>query len=234
MPRCSKGVWKNNANAPLEAFADGALWLMGVYGVCRNAKLLNITRYLAALIQLICYNLAKIMAIYSLNNKHPQIGKNCYIAENATVIGDVIIGNNSTIWFNAVIRGDLDSIIIGDDTNIQDGCVLHIDYNYKLIIGSRVTVGHKAMLHGCTINDECLIGINSVMLDGVTIGKHCIIGANTLITKNTKIPDNSLVIGSPGKIVRQTTPEEVEYIKWAAQHYVENITAYQTDFNKKL
>lgn len=169
------------------------------------------------------------MTVYSLGEKCPKVGKNCYIAENATMIGDVTIGNNSTVWFNVVVRGDLDSIIIGDDTNIQEGCVLHVDYDCKLIIGSKVTIGHKAMLHGCTINDESLIGINTVILDGAVIGKHCIIGANSLITKNKEIPDNSLVMGSPAKVVRQLTPEEIEYTKWAAQHHVDKITVYNED-----
>lgn len=168
------------------------------------------------------------MTIYSVANKYPQIGKDCYIADNASVIGDIAIGNNSTIWFNAIVRGDIESIVIGDESNIQDGCVLHVDYDKKLSVGNGVTVGHKAVLHGCTINDECLIGINAVILNGAIIGKHCIIGANSLITQNKKIPANSLVMGSPAKVVRQTTTEEVEYIKWAAQHYVEQIAIYNT------
>lgn len=178
------------------------------------------------------------MAIYKLGDKVPQttIDKDgsYFIADGAKVIGDVTIGDRVSIWFNAVIRGDIAPIDIGNETNIQDGCVLHVDIDTPLVIGDRVTVGHNATLHGCAIHDECLIGMNAVVLNGATIGKNCIIGANALVTENKIIPDNSLVLGSPAKVIRKVTPEEVEHIRWLAAHYVEQIASYLITLNEVL
>ena len=148
--------------------------------------------------------------------------ENCFIAENATVIGSVTLGESVSIWFNVVIRGDTDPILVGPRTNVQDGAVLHADPGYALSIGSDVTIGHKAMVHGCTIGDGSLIGINAVVLNGATIGCNCLIGANTLIPEGMNIPDGSLVVGSPGKVKRQLSDKEIQGLIASANHYVEN------------
>ena len=168
--------------------------------------------------------------IHSLGEKTVQIvGEDYFIAENATVIGSVIIHNDVSIWFNAVIRGDNDPITIGEGTNIQDGAVIHTDEGIPLKIGKGVTVGHQAMLHGCTIGDNSLIGIHAVILNNAEIGKNCIIGANCLITQGKVIPDNSMVLGSPGKIVREVTEEEIEELKHSAEHYVGNFKRFKKE-----
>ncbi len=161
--------------------------------------------------------------IYNLGDKRVRYkSENFYVANGAHVIGDVEIGEDVSIWFNAVIRGDTGTIIIGDESNIQDGCVLHAEAWNKLMIGRGVTVGHKAMLHGCTVGDYSLIGINSVVLDDAVIGKNCLVGANALVKSKMIIPDGSVVMGSPAKIVRQITEVEIKIIEAAAKHYVEN------------
>ena len=168
--------------------------------------------------------------IYSIGNKTPKImGKN-YIAPTAVVIGNVIIENNVSIWFNTVIRGDNDVIHISEGTNIQDGCVLHVDKGVPLAIGKNVTVGHKAMLHGCTIGDGSLIGMNAVVLNHAEIGKNCLIGANALVTEKMIIPDGSLVLGSPAKIIRTLSPKMQNKIGKAAEHYIEHIDEYLEGF----
>ena len=142
--------------------------------------------------------------IYTLDqHKVKTAGDNFYIAPNATVLGQVELGEDVSVWFGAVIRGDVEKIIIGKGSNIQDLSVLHVDPGSPIIIGENVTVGHKVMLHGCTIGNNSLIGINSVILNNVEIGNNCLIGANTLLTEGTKIPDNSLVMGSPGKVKKE-------------------------------
>lgn len=160
--------------------------------------------------------------IYHLKDKKPQVGEQVYIAPGAHVIGDVTLQANVSVWFNAVIRGDCDSIVIGEKTNIQDGSVLHTDHGVKLQVGNGVTIGHKVMLHGCTIGDYSLIGINAVVLNGARIGKYCVIGANTLITENMEIPDYSLVVGSPGKVIKTLDKDVEKMLEQSAAHYVEN------------
>ena len=147
------------------------------------------------------------MPIYRIGEKAPQIDASAWIAPNATVIGDVRLAANASIWWNAVLRGDNDPITIGENTNIQDGSVLHTDEGVPLTIGRDVTVGHMVMLHGCTIGDGSLIGIGAIVLNRAVIGKNCLIGANTLIPEGKVIPDRSLVMGSPGKVVRELTDE---------------------------
>lgn len=167
--------------------------------------------------------------IYSLGGlqveKHPSV----YVAPGAHVIGNVKLLENSSIWFNAVVRGDCDAITIGENSNIQDGSVLHTDEGIPLNIGKGVTVGHKVMLHGCDIGDYSLIGINSVILNGAKIGKHCVIGANALITENTVIPDGSLVVGSPGKVVKQLGEKQKTMLEMSAAHYVQNAKRFATE-----
>jgi len=161
--------------------------------------------------------------IYNLGEKRVTFkSDNYYIADSAHVIGDVVIGDEASIWFNAVLRADSSTIIIGDGSNVQDGCVFHSEAWNKLVLGRGVTVGHLAMLHGCTVGDNSLVGIKSVVLDGAVIGKNCLIGANALIKSGMVIPDGSVVMGSPGKIVREVTEEEIRVIEAAAKHYVEN------------
>jgi carbonic anhydrase/acetyltransferase-like protein (isoleucine patch superfamily) len=168
------------------------------------------------------------MALYSLGDKHPSLGREVWIAPNATIIGDVRLGDNASIWWNAVLRGDNDTITIGANSNIQDGSVLHVDAGVPLTVGAHVTVGHLVMLHGCTIGDESLIGIKTVILNHAVIGRHCIIGANTLIPEGKMIPERSLVIGSPGKVVRQLTDDEIVRLRSAALGYVANAEHYRT------
>ena len=164
--------------------------------------------------------------IYNFENKTLKSEKNNWIAPNATVIGDVILKKNSSVWFNAVLRGDIECITIGEGSNIQDGSVLHTDPGYPLTIGSGVTVGHMVTLHGCSIADDSLIGIDSTVLNNAKIGKNCIVGAKTLITENKIIPDNSLIIGSPGKIIRRISDDEIKHIKENAKRYIENWKKY--------
>ncbi len=167
------------------------------------------------------------MPLYALADKRPQLGKDSWVAENATVIGDVRLGENASIWWNAVLRGDNDPIIVGANSNIQDGSVLHTDMGAPLTVGDNVTVGHLVMLHGCTIGDGSLIGIKSVVLNRAVVGKFCIIGANTLIAEGKVIPDRSLVIGSPGKVVRELSDGEVHMLMLSAEHYVNNARRYR-------
>lgn len=172
------------------------------------------------------------MTTYALGDHTPQFGPGCWIADNATVVGRVVAGSNVNIWYNAVIRGDNDPITIGENTNIQDGSVLHTDEGVPLTIGRDVTVGHKVMLHGCTVGDGSLIGINAVVLNRAVIGKGCIIGANALIPEGKVIPDRSLVVGSPGRIIRTLSDEDAQSLIAAATHYVDNARRYQGDLRE--
>ena len=165
--------------------------------------------------------------IYTLGDRVPEFKGDYWVADNATVLGSVILENNANIWFNAVLRGDNDVITIGENANIQDGSVLHTDDGIPLTVGKNVTVGHQVMLHGCDIGEGSLIGINSVILNGAKIGKGCLIGANALITEGKEIPDGSLVMGSPGKIVGQLTPEQIKGLEMSALHYVQNAKRFK-------
>lgn len=147
-------------------------------------------------------------------------GDNYFVADSADVIGLVRLENNVSVWFNAVIRGDVELITVGENSNVQDGAVLHTDHGYPLTIGKNVTVGHKAMLHGCTIGDNSLIGINAVILNGARIGKNCLIGANSLVTEGKEIPDSSLVMGSPAKVVKTLSKEQQADLVKSAEVYV--------------
>ncbi len=166
--------------------------------------------------------------IYSLGERKVEIrAEEYFIAENATVIGSVIINDNVSIWFNSVIRGDNEPIEIGENTNIQDGVVVHTDEGIPMQIGRGVTIGHLAMLHGCSIGDNSLIGINAVILNSARIGKNCIVGANSLIPEGKEIPEGSLVLGTPGKVIRKVTDEEIKNLKLSAEHYVDNFKRYK-------
>jgi carbonic anhydrase/acetyltransferase-like protein (isoleucine patch superfamily) len=167
----------------------------------------------------------------------PKIAERCWIAPNAAVIGNVIIGEASSVWFGVTVRGDQpEPITIGKCTNIQDNSVLHSDAGVPLTIGNNVTVGHQAMLHGCTIGDNTLIGIGATVLNHSVVGKNCIIGAHTLVPEGKTIPDGSLVMGVPGKIVKQLTEQQIESLKLSANHYVENAHRFRnelTPWNEK-
>jgi carbonic anhydrase/acetyltransferase-like protein (isoleucine patch superfamily) len=165
--------------------------------------------------------------ILSIADRVPELLGEHYVADNATVIGSVTLGRHASVWFNAVVRGDNDRIWVGDGSNIQDGAVLHTDPGFPLTLGRNVSVGHLAMLHGCTIGDGSLIGIKSVILNNAVVGKNCLIGANTLIAEGKQIPDNSLVVGSPGRIARTLGPSDIEELQAAAKHYVEKIALYR-------
>jgi len=164
---------------------------------------------------------------YKLNDRIPVLeGSGHFVADNASVIGNVRVLDKASVWFNVVIRGDNEMITIGEQSNVQDGAVLHTDPGLPLNIGRGVTVGHKAMLHGCDVGDYSLIGINAVVLNGAKIGKHCLIGANALVPENMVIPDGSMVIGSPARVKRQLSPEQQKMLEMAAQSYVRNAADY--------
>ncbi len=164
--------------------------------------------------------------IYELGDRRVRIEGRVFVADSADVIGSVVLKDRCSVWFRAVIRGDTDEIIIGEETNVQDGAVLHTDPGIPLILGRGVTVGHQAMVHGCQVGDYSLIGINAVVLNHAKIGKFCTIGANALITEGKEIPDYSVVLGSPGKIVRQIDPANTEGLRQSAAGYVSRAERY--------
>lgn len=166
--------------------------------------------------------------IHTFKDKTPIIDSTAFIVDSAQVIGDVVIGAESGVWFNAVVRGDINYIRIGQRTNIQDCCVLHVSRGrYPLVIGDEVTVGHNVILHACVVRSRCLIGMGAIVMDGSEIGEDSIVGAGALVTRNTIIPPGSLVLGSPAKVKRQVTEEEMQSIKRSAAHYVEDIKSYR-------
>lgn len=166
--------------------------------------------------------------IYKLGDRSPVFeGDGHFIADNATVIGKICLKANSSVWFNCVLRGDNDRIEVGEGSNIQDGCVLHTDPGFPLTIGKGVTVGHKVMLHGCTIGENSLIGIGSTVLNGAKIGNNCLVGANSLVTEGKSFPDGSLILGAPAKVVRELTEEEIAANQESASHYVENAARFR-------
>jgi len=172
------------------------------------------------------------MSLYSLDGKSPTLPASgrCWIAPNAVALGSVILEEDTSVWFSAVLRGDNEPIVVGARSNVQDGCVLHTDPGFPLTIGPDCTIGHMVMLHGCSIGRNSLIGIGSIILNGAKIGDECLIGANTLIAEGKNIPPRSMVLGSPGKIVRQLTDEDVARIKGSAERYVANWRRYAKSF----
>lgn len=164
---------------------------------------------------------------YALGDRKPELlGEDQFVADNASVIGSVRLLEKASVWFNVVIRGDNELITVGPESNVQDGSVLHTDPGIPLTLGRGVTVGHKAMLHGCQVGDYSLIGINAVILNGAKIGKHCLIGANTLIPEGMEVPDGSMVVGSPGKIKRELSDNQKKMLELSAAHYVQNAERY--------
>ena len=170
--------------------------------------------------------------IYSLGERTPVLKGNNYIAPSAAVIGSVVLEPGASVWWNVVIRGDSDVITLGENVNVQDGSVLHTDEGVKLTLEKDVSVGHMVQLHGCTVKEGSLIGIKSVILNNAVIGRECLIGANTLIPEGKVIPDRSLVVGSPGRVVRSLADDEVEKIRWIARHYVENAARYRAELKR--
>ena len=164
--------------------------------------------------------------IFALDEIEPEIASSCYIAPTAVVIGDVQLAEQSSVWFNTVIRGDTDSLEIGSASNIQDNSVVHTDNGIRFVIGDGVSIGHSCVIHGCIIGDNTLIGMGSTILNNASIGKNCIIGANSLVTQGTSIPDNSLALGSPCKVVRSLSDEEIEKNRINARIYVDRAQQY--------
>jgi len=170
--------------------------------------------------------------IYSLGSMTPRPGNHNYLAPEAVLIGDVQLGDDVSIWFNVVIRADNATIRIGNGSNVQECSVLHVDKDVPLTIGERVTVGHKAMLHGCTIGDGSLIGMNAVVLNHSVIGRNCLIGANSLVTEGSVIPDGSLVLGSPGKVIRLLTEPAIAEMAAGVQSYIDKIDLYRDSLQR--
>jgi carbonic anhydrase/acetyltransferase-like protein (isoleucine patch superfamily) len=172
------------------------------------------------------------MAIYQLGELIPDIDPSAYIAESANVIGKVKIGAHASIWFDATIRGDNELITVGENSNVQESSVLHTDMGAPLVIGANVTVGHQAMLHGCTIGDGSLIGIQAVILNNAKIGRNCLVGAGALVTEGKEFPDNSLIIGSPAKALRTLSEDDIARMHENTAHYVERGRFFKTNLKR--
>ncbi len=172
------------------------------------------------------------MPIYQLGDARPQIDESAYITDSATVIGDVTLKANASLWYGVTLRGDTEPIVIGENSNIQEGTTLHADKGFPLTVGANVTVGHQAMLHGCTIGDGSLIGIQAVVLNGAKIGRNCLVGAGALVTEGKEFPDNSLIIGSPAKAVRTLTDEQIAGLAMSADIYVKRAQNYRQNLKK--
>ena len=172
------------------------------------------------------------MAIYQLGEHRPEIDDSAYITDSATLIGRVQLKANSSVWFGATLRGDNELIAVGENSNIQEGAVLHTDAGFPLVVGDGVTVGHQAMLHGCTIGEGSLIGIQAVILNGAKIGRNCLVGAGALVTEGKEFPDNSLIVGSAAKVVRTLTEEQVAGLMASAELYVKRAENYRANLKK--
>ena len=170
--------------------------------------------------------------IYQLGELSPNIAETSFIAPSASVIGNVVLEDNASVWFNVVIRADNAQIKIGKNSNIQDGSILHVDDEFPITNAQNVTIGHKVMLHGCSIDEGSLVGMNAVVLNGAKIGKNCLIGANALVTENMVVPDGSLVLGSPAKVVKQLNDEAKSMIAKGAEHYVLNNVKYKNELKQ--
>ncbi|GAA4429172.1 gamma carbonic anhydrase family protein [Acidovorax lacteus] len=172
------------------------------------------------------------MAVYELDGVAPRVAESAWVADSAQVMGNVVLGEDASVWFGTVVRGDTECITIGAGSNIQDASVLHADIGQPLVVGERVTVGHQVMLHGCTIGDESLIGIGAVVLNGARIGRNCLVGAGALVTEGKEFPDGSMILGSPAKVVRQLTPEQIAGLRMSAQHYIDNARRFRRGLRK--
>jgi carbonic anhydrase/acetyltransferase-like protein (isoleucine patch superfamily) len=172
------------------------------------------------------------MALYELDGKAPQLGAGAWVAGSAEVIGDVVLGENASVWYGTVVRGDVEKITIGRNSNVQDLSVLHADFGVPLVIGNDVTIGHQVMLHGCTVGDGALIGIGAIVLNGARIGRNCVVGAGSLVTEGKEFPDNTLIVGSPAKAVRTLDAEGVAKLAHLAPHYVDNARRFARGLKK--
>jgi carbonic anhydrase/acetyltransferase-like protein (isoleucine patch superfamily) len=172
------------------------------------------------------------MTIYQLGTDVPEIDASAFVADSATLIGKVTLQANSSVWFGATLRGDNERITIGENSNVQEGTVMHTDMGYPLTIGRDVTIGHQAMLHGCTIGDGALVGIQAVILNGAKIGNGCLVGAGALVTEGKQFPDNVLIIGSPAKAVRELTADDVARLQGSADSYVKRAQLFKTNLKK--
>ena len=174
------------------------------------------------------------MPVYALGKISPRLPEsgNFWVAPDAQVMGNIVLLENASIWFAAVLRGDNETITIGENSNVQDGSILHTDVGFPMRLGKNVTVGHQAMLHGCTVGDNSLVGIGATILNGAKIGKNCLIGAHALVGEGKEIPDNSMVLGMPGKVVRELDEDNEKMMIVSAAHYVENWQRYKRDLKK--
>ncbi len=169
------------------------------------------------------------MTLYALGTTQPTVDDSAWTAPDANIIGNVVLEAGSSVWFGATLRGDNEVIHVGAGSNVQENCVFHTDMGFPLTIGTNCTIGHKVMLHGCTIDDNTLIGMGATILNGAKIGKNCLIGAGALITENKVIPDGSLVMGAPGKVVRELDAKAIQMLTASAQHYSENAARFRRD-----
>ena len=168
------------------------------------------------------------MALYQLDDFQPAVAATAWVADSAQVIGNVTLGDHTSVWFGVVIRGDTSTISVGKGSNVQDNSVLHADHGMPLVIGEGVTVGHQVMLHGCTVGNNCLIGIGAIVLNGAKIGNNCLVGAGALVTEGKEFSDGSMIIGSPAKAVRMLSPEQIQGLKMSAESYIANARRYNT------
>jgi len=167
------------------------------------------------------------MAVYALNDTAPQVHETAWVAESATVIGNVRLHADASVWYGAVVRGDNELITVGRGSNVQDGSVLHTDHGFPLTLGEGVTVGHQVTLHGCSIGDGSLVGIQAVVLNGARIGRNCLVGAGALVTEGKEFPDNSLIMGSPAKVMRELSAEQAQRLRQSAQNYIANAARHR-------
>ncbi len=172
------------------------------------------------------------MALYEVDGKAPQVHSTAWVADSAEVMGNVHLGADASVWFGCVLRGDSDSLTIGEGSNVQDLSVLHADPGSPLTLGRHVTIGHKVMLHGCTVGDESLIGIGAIVLNGAKIGRNCLVGAGALVTEGKEFPDGSMIVGAPARAVRQLTPEQIAGLRRSAQHYIDNARRFRATLKK--
>lgn len=170
--------------------------------------------------------------IYSLKGNEPKIGINNYIAPNATLIGEIELGSDVSIWFGAVLRGDMSKITVGDGSNVQDNCTVHGDTSYPTTIGKGVTVGHNALVHGCSVGDNCVIGMGAILLNGAKIPDNCLVGAGSVVGANLKIEEGSLVIGNPAIVKKKLSEKYIEYLKYAKDVYIKDIDLYNSEFKE--
>ena len=172
------------------------------------------------------------MAIYQLDDIAPAIAPTAWVADSAQVIGNVELGEGASVWFGAVLRGDNERLTVGPGSNIQDGAMVHSDRGFPVTLGANVTVGHLVTLHGCTVGDGSLIGIQAVVLNGAKIGRNCLVGAGSLVTEGKEFPDGSMIMGTPAKVVRQLAPEQIAAMQRGAPHYVANAQRFRTGLKK--